>query len=71
MGEIDGTHKNLKQNKSAKLTNTCVVTSVETSEVSVHIRIQLLYSQLYSSLHFLLRYEQAQVTSSSVSSLID
>ena len=60
--------RNLKQNKSAKLKRRVVTRlSVETSEV----RIQLFYSRLYSALYFLLRYERAQVTSLSVSSLID
>ena len=53
MCKIDGTQKDMKQNKSAKLKEMCV----ETSEV----RIQLFYSQLYSAVHFLLRYERAQV----------
>ena len=35
------------------------------------VRIQLIYSQLYSALYFLLMYDRAQVTSSSVSSVID
>ena len=58
MGEIDGTQKNPKQNKSAKLEKS-VGSSVETSGVG----IQIFLSQLYAALYFLLMYDRAQVTS--------